>query len=332
MTGVRLFAYTEVGTREQVYMEHYTRKIETAVITGPTGAIGSALCRRLLKEGIEVYAICNPQSTRLNALPIDKRLNIILCDINHLEQLSNRIPKKINAFFHLAWEKTSAAGRNDLSFQIRNIKNTISAVHAASSLNCNVFVGAGSQAEYGRTDGILKPCTPCWPENGYGMAKLCAGQMSRLECRKLEMAHIWMRVLSAYGPDDSMDTMIMSTIRKLLNCEEPQLTAGEQIWDYLYSDDAANAFFLAALHGPDGMAYPLGSGVARPLRMYAEMLRDAIDPSLPLGIGKVSYGPQQVMHLQADISVLQAHTGFTPSVEFAQGIEQTIRWVRSVVT
>lgn len=100
------------------------------------------------------------------------------------------------------------------------------------------------------------------------------------------------------------------------------------MWDYLYSDDAANAFFLTALYGRNEMIYPLGRGVVQPLRVYAEILRNAIDPSLPLGIGNIPYGPLQVMHLQADISALHADTGFVPHIEFAQGIEQTIRWVK----
>ena len=40
-----------------------------AVVTGPTGAIGVALCRRLLAEGLTVYAVCRPGSPRAAALP-----------------------------------------------------------------------------------------------------------------------------------------------------------------------------------------------------------------------------------------------------------------------
>lgn len=50
-----------------------------------------------------------------------------------------------------------------------------------------------------------------------------------------------------------------------------------------------------ACHGRSGAVYPVGSGTARPLREYIETLRDAIDLALPLGLGKIPYGPQQVM-------------------------------------
>ena len=304
------------------------RNINQAVITGPTGAIGTALCRNLTARGIDVYAVCRPDSPRLGALPTSEKLHVVFCDASQLWELPHLIRKKAEAFFHLAWAKTTGAGRNDMPAQIENIRYTIDAARAAAALGCQVFLGAGSQAEYGRVEGVLRPDTPCFPENGYGMAKLCAGEMSRVECESLGIRHVWMRVLSVYGPGDGVGSMISGTIRKLLAGEKPPLTAGGQQWDYLYSDDAAEAFYLAATHGRSGAVYPLGSGQALPLRSYVETMRDAIDPSLPLGFGEIEYAPRQVMHLQADISALQTDTGFQPQTDFEEGIRKTIEWVK----
>ena len=99
--------------------------------------------------------------------------------------------------------------------------------------------------------------------------------------------------------------------------------------DYLYSGDVARAFYLAAEHGRSGAVYPVGSGRVMPLRKYVEILRDEIDPALPLGFGEIPYAPQQVMHLEADISSLHADTGFVPLTPFREGIRKTIEWVRS---
>ncbi len=223
---------------------------------------------------------------------------------------------------------TVGLGRNDMDTQILNIQYTIDAVRIASELQASVFIGAGSQAEYGRYDGPLHSSTPCVPENGYGMAKLCAGQMSREECRKLGIVHIWPRILSVYGPHDGASSMIISTIQKLLNSEKPSFTAGEQIWDYLYAEDAAAALYKMALYGKDGETYPLGSGQKRLLRDYIIILRDIIDPDLPLGIGDLPYSEKQIMHLEADISRLKADTGFAPETDFQTGIRKTIDWVK----
>lgn len=304
------------------------RELKTAVVTGPTGAIGVALCERLLQEGLTVYAVCRPGSPRAEALPRNDRLHKVACDAADYASLPEKIGQA-DVFFHFAWAHTIGPGRNDMPAQIRNIGYTIDAVRAAKAMGCKVFLGAGSQAEYGRVSGILRPDTPAFPENGYGMAKLCAGQMSRVECQTLGMDHVWARILSVYGPHDGPATMISGTVHTLLEGGVPKLTAGEQQWDYLYAEDAAQAFWCMAQSGRNGAVYPLGSGQARPLREYITTLRDAINPALPLGLGEIPYGPLQVMHLQADISALQQDTGFVPATEFAQGIRKTIDWIRS---
>lgn len=305
------------------------RNIQTAVVTGPTGAIGIALCEKLLRENVTVYAVCRPGSSRIKDLPKAAAIHVVECDAKELATLPQKMEGvSVDAFFHFAWAHTIGQGRNDMPAQIENIQSTIDAVRAAKALGCQVFLGAGSQAEYGRVEGLLKSDTPAFPENGYGMAKLCAGQMSRVEAKALDIDHVWVRILSVYGPHDGPMTMISGTIRKLLAGERPALTAGIQRWDYLYAGDAADAFYLAACHGRNGAVYPLGSGQAMPLKDYIIQMRDAIDPALPLGLGEVPYGPLQVMHLQADISALQADTGFAPKTPFAEGIRRTMDWVK----
>lgn len=304
------------------------RVIKNAVITGPTGAIGTALCRELISHDIEVYAVCRPGSSRIAALPVDSKIHCVECDLNELSELAHKITVKIDVFFHFAWTNTIGPGRNDISAQINNIKYTIEAVRVAQRLGCQVFIGAGSQAEYGRCDEPLKPKTPCFPENGYGIAKLCAGQMSRLECAKLGIDHIWTRILSVYGPNDGPNTLISSLIQQLYAGEKPKLTAGEQKWDYLYSMDVARAFRLLAIQGKSGMVYPVGSGNAKPLKEYIISLRDHINPNAKLGFGEIPYNPLQVMHLEADISNLIEDTGFIPKYSFEEGIRETLEWVR----
>lgn len=304
------------------------RKLRRAVITGPTGAIGTALCQELAKQNFEVIAVCRPDSSRAVQMTKHHQIRAIYCDISQYSELPALIPEGADVFYHFAWAHTIGPGRNDMTAQIRNIQYTIDAVHAASELGCSVFVGAGSQAECGRVEGVLQPGTACFPENGYGMAKLCAGNMSRVECRKLGLEHVWTRILSVYGPGDGPATMISGVIRQLLEGKKPALTEGLQQWDYLYSRDAARALRLLGQYGVSGKTYVLGSGQARPLRQYVEILRDAIDPALPLGFGEIPYGPMQVMHLEADISELTSDTGFLPETDFETGIQETIEQIK----
>lgn len=301
------------------------------IITGPTGAIGMAIIQQMLEHNIEVIAICNPNSKRISQLPKSSMVRIVKCDLSNLKELSSMNLPTCDAFYHLGWAGTIGKGRNDIILQEKNVRYTLDAVEVAYALGCSCFIGAGSQAEYGRVEGVLQPITPAYPENGYGMAKLCAGMMSYLRCHQLEMRHVWIRVLSIYGPYDGPNTMVMSTIKKLLSREIPQTTKGEQFWDYLFSKDAGKAFYLAAEKGKDGAVYCLGSGKEYPLSEYITTIRDLIAPEAEIAFGAIPYAENQVMRLCADITALQQDTGFQPETSFKDGIRQTIEWYQNEV-
>lgn len=297
-------------------------------ITGPTGAIGIALIQKCIDEGIEVLAFCRKNSKRTTRIPQSPLVKIIHCDLNEINEFSEIPIEKCDVFYHFGWAATIGSGRNDMGLQLNNVKYALDAVMLADKLGCHTFVGAGSQAEYGSFEGKLDSKVPTFPEHGYGIAKLCAGQMTRIECQKYGIKHIWARILSVYGPYDSDMTMISSTISKLMNHQKPSFTKGEQQWDYLYSVDAADAMFLLGTKGINGKIYCIGSGKAKPLAEYIGQLRDAIEPEAELGLGDIPYGEKQVMYLCADISELQEDTSFVPQVSFEEGIRNTVAWMK----
>ena len=302
--------------------------MKRVMITGPTGAIGVALIQELILHDIEVIAVVRPGSNRKENIPEHKLVRVVECGLNQLDKLPRLIDEPCDTFYHLGWDGTFGNARNNMQGQLKNIQYTLDAVKVAKLLGCKRFVGAGSQAEYGRTEEKLTASTPAFPENGYGIAKLCAGQMSRILCEQEGLEHIWTRILSVYGPYDGENTLIMSVIRTLLKGEKPATTKGEQQWDYLYSKDAAYAFYLLGEKGISGKTYCIGSGKTRALKDYITIIRNQIDESLTLGIGELPYAEKQVMHLCADISELEKDTGFIPQYEFEIGIKETIEWLQ----
>ena len=299
-----------------------------AVITGPTGAIGVALIEKVIREGIQISAVCRPGSERIKELPKNDFLKIIECDISDLLNLPRLIKEECDMFYHFAWKGTVGDARNDMNLQVQNIKFAVDAVEAAQKLGCKTFIGAGSQAEYGRVSGVLHADTPVMPENGYGMAKLCAGQMTRTLCKKYHIRHIWARILSVYGPHDGKKTMIISAMNSLLKGQVPAFTKGEQKWDYLYSKDAANIMYLLGEKGEDQKIYCLGSGKARPLKEYIEILRKCVSPEGQIDLGKIPYAENQVMYLCADVLPIEQDLGYKCQYSFEKGIEETYQWIK----
>ena len=295
-----------------------------AVVSGATGAVGMALVSQLVSKGVEITVLCREDSARSHRIKENALLKKVNCSLDGLEGFW--LDGKYDVFFHLAWAGTTGTARNDMYLQNCNIKYALDAVELAARIGCKTFLGVGSQAEYGRAVVKLNSATPTFPESGYGIAKLAAGQMSRLRCRELGIKHVWARILSVYGPYDWEHSLVSMTIDKLAKGESTSFTAGEQMWDYLYSGDAARALLAVAERGKDGGVYCLGSGSARPLYKYIEAIRDAVAPDAFLNFGDVPYHEGQIMYLCADISELTNDTGFVPLVSFEDGIKETVKW------
>lgn len=291
-------------------------------ITGASGMIGSSLAEVALDEGHEVVAIIRPGSKNKKNLPRSDRIVILECALSDLKTLTSK--ERCDIFFHLAWEKTTVGGRDDVQIQSKNIEHTLNAVNVAHSWGASTFVGAGSQAEYGHVECKMRGDTPTNPESGYGIAKYAAGRLSRILCKQMGMRFCWTRILSVYGERDNYDSLIMYLIRTIMSGNVPELTKCDQIWDYVYSHDAAAALLNVGLRGRDGKTYCVGSGECRPLNEYVIDVRDSIDPSVEIKFGAKDYYPHQIMMLCADIHELTQDTGFIPKYSFREGISHTL--------
>ena len=294
--------------------------IKKAIITGASGPIGKKLLELLAKNGVEECIVANPASRRNMEIAALSSTHILYCG---LEGLKDTTPEgQWDAFFHLGWAASENRGsRNDVLRQHQNITWTLDAVALAARAGCKVFVGAGSQAEYGHLpDGVARVDTPVAPVEAYGIAKYSAGRLSAMRCAELGIRHCWGRILSVYGEGDRDTTLIMYVIGCLKRGETPRLTACEQIWDYMYSGDCASALWHMALSGTHGKAYPLGSGKARPLKEYIEEIRLCINPQATIDYGAIPYPEGQVMHMEADMRPLEEDTKINSLNSFCKKI------------
>lgn len=303
--------------------------MKQVVIDGVTSMLGLALLNECISNEIKVLAIARTDSRRLNAVPESKFVRVVKCNLEGLKELKIEDAEDSEVYYHFAWGNTFTDERKDVFLQIPNIQYTLDAVQLAKRLGCRLFVGAGSQAEYGRVSGRIGPDTPVEPDVAYGIAKYAAGKMAKVLCEELGMEYIWTRTFSVYGIGDNATTLVMYAIDKLLKGEKPSFTRAEQKWDYLYSKDAGRAFRLIGEKGKNGRVYCIGSGQNRELKDYIYLIREAIDGSLPLGIGEREYAPLQVMNLLSDITLLREDTGFEPQYTFEEGIRETIDWYKS---
>lgn len=297
------------------------------VVTGATSMLGLATINEAIKNNVEVLAIVRNNSKKIDRLPKSNLIKVLECDIDKLDTVDS-IDDDYDIFYHFAWGNTDKTTRNDPVLHEKNIKYALDAVNLAKKLGCKKFIGAGSQAEYGRVEGKLSATTPINPDIAYGMAKYAAGRLTNLRCKELGIEHIWVRILSVYGIYDNPFTMINYAIKELLSGREPEFTKCEQKWDYLFSKDAGRAFYLIGEKGKTNKTYCLGSGIARSLADYVKTINKLMGKPENTGIGKKDYAPNQVMYLEADISELTSDTGFIPNYSFEEGLKETIEWAK----
>lgn len=288
--------------------------------------LGLALVNECIRQGIKVIAVIRENSAKQVLLPVSDILTVVECDLEKISKIE--MSCRPDVFYHFAWECTDNKNRNCVDAHYRNVGYTLDAVKLAHQLGCRKFIGAGSQAEYGRVSGIVSPDMRVAPDSAYGISKYSAGRMAAILCEQLGLEFVWTRIFSTYGINDMPSTMIMYCINSLLKSEKPALTKCEQIWDYLNCEDAAKAFYMIGEKGKNQALYNIGSGNPRSLLEYVTALRDAVNPDLALGIGEKEYSEMQVMNLCPDISNLQNDTGFKPVIPFEEGIVETIAWYK----
>lgn len=296
-------------------------------ITGATGFIGAAVVAELLDAGARVTVLLRPDSNhaRLGGMNGFETLNYSGL-LNEATVRSLR-EKKPDIFIHCGWRGVGAHERYE-AFQITdNLPTILDAVELAAGAGCRQWIGLGSQAEYGNQNRRMNEDAPLRPTTFYGKAKLAAGVAALALCDARNLAGAWLRVFSTYGPDNAPHWFIPYVIREFLAGRAPRLTKCEQLWDFLYVADAARAVRGTANCATSGV-FNLGSGSSRPLKDYVEAIRSELGSSVEPAYGAVPYRPDQVMHLEADITRFTAATGWRPVTSLSEGIRATVAFER----
>jgi nucleoside-diphosphate-sugar epimerase len=222
---------------------------------------------------------------------------------------------------HTGWEGVAGSARNDHRQVHANVSAALDLVTLAGECGAAHFVGLGSQAEYGRCAGRIPEAHPLLPTTLYGAAKVAAAVVTRTHATLLGMRHTWLRVFSTYGAGSDASWVLPMAADAIARGVAPALTSCEQRWEFLHVRDAAGAI-IAVAEGQATGTYNLGTGDARVLREVILGLRDRIDGSIAPMFGAVPYRPDQVMWLEADISRLQADTGWSPMVSLEAGLDE----------
>lgn len=274
----------------------------TFFITGASSFIGVELCRYLSDNGHEVIAMSRKENEQLNTIANNGHLRVFYADMQNLIEKAKDV--KADVFVHLAWAGALLGQRDNQELQEGNIRFSIECVELSKRMGCQLYVDAGSQAEYGIVPGILKEDTPCNPVSAYGKAKLKMYHKARELTQQIGLKYIHLRILSVYGENDHPNTLIMSSLRKLNNNEPIEMRSGGQKWNYVYVKDAARQIAELTLNAISNNSflcevYNIGSEDTRKLSEFVEAMKRICNSESELNFG--GYNIEKDVNLEPDM-------------------------------
>lgn len=293
------------------------------VVTGATSMIGIALIEECIKNNVEVLAVVREKSPHMDRLPKSEYIQICECNLDKLTTIERT--EKYDVFYHFAWDYTSKANRDNPVLQEKNIKYTLDAVELAKKLGCHKFIGAGSQAEYGKVDGIINQNTAVNPEIAYGMSKYAAGKLSERMCDQYGITHIWGRIFSVYGNYDNEGTMLVYAIDQFLAKNPAKFSAATQMWDYLHENDAGKIFYLLGKNIEKNYVYRIANGNQKRLKEFILELKDVFGAGAECEFAEGAES-NNLLGLQVDVSDLEKDIGYIPQTSFQEGIKNMIEY------
>ncbi|MGE5630062.1 MAG: NAD-dependent epimerase/dehydratase family protein [Caulobacteraceae bacterium] len=286
--------------------------MKTAVLTGGTGFLGFWLLKELVENDVFVYVVVRKNSKRRERLNGVSGVEIIELDMDEIFGLPLYI-KNADVFYHLAWE----GERNAFLSQTKNIIWAVNAMEVAHRLGVKQFIMTGSQAEYGIFSERVDENYPANPNTAYGACKLACYNILKTLSKQVALPFTWVRVFSVYGEGDNSNTLISYLFRCFKADEAPKLTRGDQLWDFLYAEDAAAALYLLGEKGKCGL-YNLAFGESRPLKEFVIEARDSVSPNSKLDFSSDILNG--VVELRANVDKIKSDLGWKPIVGFREGI------------
>lgn len=306
--------------------------MKTAIVTGANGFVGSALVKELSDNGVQVFAVVRNENSDVSAIQGLTGVTVVYCPMeNLLETLPGTVPQGADVFYHLAWSGSTGPDRGNYDLQLKNVHWTLDAVHAAHRLGCKRFVGAGTLAEldvnaYTPINGSTPNAVSC-----YGAAKIAAHYMSKAECGRLGVEHLWAYLSNTYGEGNYTSNFINFASKVMITGQEPNFTAGEQPYDFVHVSDTAQGLFCIGNKGRTNYAYYIGSTRPGKLKTFIFSLRDVIDPSISLNLGAIPFNGIAQPESVFDCTALVEDTGYSPRISFREGIQKTIPWIRQQI-
>lgn len=314
-------------------------KNKKVLITGGLGMIGSTIANKLVKYGANVTVVdsmIKPYGANFfNIKEVESQIKINISDIRDKESIKILVEDK-DVVINLAGQVShNDSLQNPYLDTDINYLGHLNVLEALKNYNPEAKVlYSGSRLQFGKI--ISNPVAeehPLNPLTPYAVNKTAAENLYLYYNRVFNISVVLFRIANPYGPRCQMQHSKYAIINWFIRnaMEDKNITIfgdGTQIRDYIFIDDLADAFILAAFtDNVRSEIFNIGSGIGS---TFKEMVESVVNLA---GKGRVVYQPwpQDYLNVETgdyitDITKITTMLNWKPKIDLTEGIQKTIEY------
>lgn len=306
--------------------------METVLVTGAAGFIGSHTVEKLLTEGYGVVGIdaftdnypSSRKEANLKEVIKNENFTLIKKDLNALDL--EKTLKGISAVFHLAAQTNARGGWGkdyDL-YQKNNVLATKKLLDACKGKDIRKFIFASSSSVYGNAPYPTKEDNPLSPLSPYAKTKVEAENLCLKAQQEFSLPLTILRYFTVFGERQRPDMAIYIFIKSLFEKKDIKIFGnGEQRRDFTFISDTVNAN-IRALRSPETGIFNISGKNVVIINRVIEDLVKITGFHAELIFAEAQKGEPD--HTGADISRAAEKLGYNPTVSLFKGLEKQIAW------
>jgi dTDP-glucose 4,6-dehydratase len=310
------------------------------LVTGGAGFIGSNFVRMALTDKfpdfkvdeLVVLDLLTYAGDEENLAPIatDKRYKFVKGDIRDLE-LAKQLMSQSDCIVHFAAEShvdRSIEGGSE--FVSTNVMGTQVLLDAARNSNIKRFLHVSTDEVYGSiSEGSWPEDHTLLPNSPYSASKAGSDLLVRAYNRTHKLDTVITRCSNNYGQYQFPEKVMPLFITNIIEGKKvPLYGNGLNVRDWLHVDDHCRGIALALTKGKSGEVYNIGGGTELTNIELTHKILEA------MGVGKEFIQPVEDrkghdLRYSVDITKINTQLGYSPQVNFEEGLVQTINWYKN---